>query len=547
MFHVLWSRRSGFNSRAREGRDAAAKSSLAMLARFNSRAREGRDEDFQVARSGLQGFNSRAREGRDGGFGNNELRIDSFNSRAREGRDAGGIFRTALADSFNSRAREGRDMLAEGADGRGETFQFTRPRGARRRRSATTRVTPRFNSRAREGRDRTTPTTPTPNTPFQFTRPRGARPRRRRRLARRGVSIHAPARGATGLDTRTPPRVSFNSRAREGRDLDDLHARRARNVSIHAPARGATRGRRPSRAASSFNSRAREGRDAAIRVDGVENISFNSRAREGRDAQQPARERRGLAVSIHAPARGATTKPDEIHAHALSFQFTRPRGARRPHREPAGGPRGVSIHAPARGATCRRWRLRASRRFNSRAREGRDPVRLSRRVREECFNSRAREGRDRALARRVRREDVSIHAPARGATCRLRRKTGVLVFQFTRPRGARPRRRRPAILVRCFNSRAREGRDVADRRPNRRLDVSIHAPARGATRVTTQTIGRYVFQFTRPRGARLPTASAYYCFELVSIHAPARGATTSTPTTPPRPAGFNSRAREGRD
>ena len=76
-----------------------------------------------------------------------------------------------------------------------------------------------FNSRAREGRDGDVTVCPLKHS-FQFTRPRGAR----RWLAASpsstsGVSIHAPARGATVWACVWPLRFL---------------------VSIHAPARGAT-------------------------------------------------------------------------------------------------------------------------------------------------------------------------------------------------------------------------------------------------------------------------------------------------------------------
>ena len=57
-------------------------------------------------------------------------------------------------------------------------------------------------------------------------------------------------------------------------------------VSIHAPARGATTSSRtgtPSR--SSFNPRAREGRDGSKALKVKPRRCFNPRAREGRDGQ----------------------------------------------------------------------------------------------------------------------------------------------------------------------------------------------------------------------------------------------------------------------
>ena len=101
----------------------------------------------------------------------------------------------------------------------------------------------------------------------------------------KGVSIHAPARGATKIV----------------RSLYHYYY-----VSIHAPARGATSG-----------------------ISGVRGCfsRFNPRAREGRDVRDP-RIPTYDGVSIHAPARGATSF-SKMSASPRWFQSTRPRGARR--------------------------------------------------------------------------------------------------------------------------------------------------------------------------------------------------------------------------
>ena len=124
-------------------------------------------------------------------------------------------------------------------------------------------------------------------------------------------------------------------------------------------------------------------------------------------------------------------------------------------------------------------------------------------------------------------EQVSIHAPARGAT-KLRQ---------TRPQSrccfnSRAREGRDKIAVIChrfncsFNSRAREGRDKYEWQPPEGISVvSIHAPARGATLLIMSTISTLKFQFTRPRGAR----PLHHEKDFVIQN------------------GFNSRAREGRD
>ena len=80
-------------------------------------------------------------------------------------------------------------------------------------------------------------------------------------------------------------------------------------------------------------------------------LNFNPRTREGCDGLQPKR-REHPGVSIHAPARGATTPlsggsfGDGVSIHAPA------RGATAPVNNDE-GPQGVSIHAPARGATTK--------------------------------------------------------------------------------------------------------------------------------------------------------------------------------------------------
>ena len=121
---------------------------------------------------------------------------------------------------------------------------------------------------------------------------------------------------------------------------------------------------------------------------------------------------------------------------------------------------------------------------------------------------------------------VSIHAPARGATLErerlaimkefqsthphgVRHATLVQInaaqmFQSTHPHGVRQKRHLSTLPNRCFNPRTRTGCDengwFFDKES---VQVSIHAPARGAT---------------------FSAIIAAECLS-VSIHAPARGAT----------------------
>ena len=106
-----------------------------------------------------------------------------------------------------------------------------------------------------------------------------------------------------------------------------------------------------------------------------------------------------------------------------------------------------------------------------------------------CFNPRSRTGSDLDDTWHHRSTCmVSIHAPARGATIgRLIMTADDIVFQSTLPHGERPR----MSVIRCasdscFNPRSRTGSDSTDAHlVIAGLHVSIHAPARGATRAMT--------------------------------------------------------------
>ena len=166
--------------------------------------------------------------------------------------------------------------------------------------------------------------------------------------------------------------------------------------------------------------------------------------------------------------------------------------------------------------------------FNSRAREGRDVAFFQDALDTSQFQfTRPRGARLAALAHRHAGLCVSIHAPARGATLPLSASPLLISpFQFTRPRGARPNCWCLCRGRSCFNSRAREGRDHIFR-----LEVINHTMfqftrPRGARPTSVRARTPSVpFQFTRPRGARQAVAQGSGAGEQVSIHAPARGAT----------------------
>jgi len=143
---------------------------------------------------------------------------------------------------------------------------------------------------------------------FQSTHPHGARPGfYRAHVFAVGVSIHAPARGATGISASLRPYAWFQSTrphgARRAGCSDargdshvSIHAPargatqccrswcRNYQVSIHAPARGATAGLRVPTTTTGFNPRARTGRDHISAPARCHGHSFNPRARTGRDS-----------------------------------------------------------------------------------------------------------------------------------------------------------------------------------------------------------------------------------------------------------------------
>ncbi len=244
-----------------------------------------------------------------------------------------------------------------------------------------------------------------------------------------------------------------------------------------------------------FNPRARGGRDGIAREQMAFQESFNPRARGGRDYLSFGRDPGPQGFQSTRP-RGARRRPRQWGYRSSLFQSTRPRGARPSSLKPVGYGTG--------------------------------------------FNPRARGGRD------------SLPMPGR----RL-----MVVFQSTRPRGARltglPY---PQLVNRFQSTRPRGARRRYDFPYTCRFQVSIHAPAGGATRLRSRSLQLAEFQSTRPRGARLSVVWNGELPAWVSIHAPAGGATQPRhgvslfQSTRPRGArlvetlqGFNPRARAGRD
>ena len=167
-------------------------------------------------------------------------------------------------------------------------------------------------------------------------------------------------------------------------------------------------------------------------------------------------------ISIHAPARGATSMAAMGTTLGNGFQSTLPRGER--------------LVKPC----CLKYPFN----FNPRSREGSDAEKR----RGNCmakvnFNPRSREGSDEDVTTKVDSLEISIHAPARGATS---------TYQHTH------------YSTRIsIHAPARGATDFSDFFKFF-LRISIHAPARGATFGTLRSIpAASLFQSTLPRGERL--------------------------------------------
>ena len=165
---------------------------------------------------------------------------------------------------------------------------------------------------------------------------------------------------------------------------------------------------------------------------------FNPRTRTGCDVVYILL---GLAVAVstHAPARGATKRFSETKISWSKFQPTHPHGVRRISE---------SLHTACLGSFNPRTRTGCDgvdmglrylavvfqpthphgvrlclaqgyhdwRGFNPRTRTGCDPVAESAFPRHLCFNPRTRTGCDRDFDELMGEREVSTHAPARGAT-----------------------------------------------------------------------------------------------------------------------------------
>ena len=143
------------------------------------------------------------------------------------------------------------------------------------------------------------------------------------------------------------------------------------------------------------------------------------------------------------------------------------------------------------------------------------------------FNPRSHEGSDIKSAVTFIQQTISIHAPTRGATSSKYCCRATIRFQSTLPRGERLSTSPYGVnLLIDFNPRSHEGSDL--KRANIQIFrvISIHAPTRGATHI-------------------MPPSADF--IEEISIHAPTRGATHVVGIPCKAVWDFNPRSHEGSD
>jgi len=166
-----------------------------------------------------------------------------------------------------------------------------------------------------------------------------------------------------------------------------------------------------------FNPRARRGRDQKLIMKLKLLDKFQSTRPQGARPGQLVRYGHCIAVSIHAPAGGATNS-DDYGTHIDQVSIHAPAGGATCTKFEPSAPYKVSIHAPAGGATSNELTIAGTdNSFNPRARRGRDF---------ECYEQPSRK----------------------------------YLFQSTRPQGARRMYRRVVPHLHSFNPRARRGRDL---------------------------------------------------------------------------------------
>ena len=141
---------------------------------------------------------------------------------------------------------------------------------------------------------------------------------------------------------------------------------------------------------------------------------------------------------------------------------------------------------------------------------------------------------------------ISIHAPAKGATCGVAYLRLGIYISIHAPAKERHRSHLRGCVGCYFNPRSREGSDHPICSMSMEVAISIHAPAKGATRTSEPEPENQIISIhapakgaTRPAARQTPSAP-------ISIHAPAKERPVRLHQCVQR-WHFNPRSREGSD
>ena len=182
-------------------------------------------------------------------------------------------------------------------------------------------------------------------------------------------------------------------------------------------------------------------------------------------------------ISIHAPARGATTRPSSVLFISCIFQSTLLREERPLFFCSLLIFLFISIHAPARGAT---------------------EIFCGGEIRSEFQSTLLREERRQRSPLPIATYCISIHAPARGATGKA----------LTCPHG-----------LFYFNPRSCERSDLQRQNRRFRFIISIHAPARGATaKITYFSQNKDLCLGNTNNTQHYPNVQAKFKYEMLPIY-----------------------------
>ena len=321
---------------------------------------------------------------------------------------------------------------------------------------------------------------------FQSTHPHGVRPGRSPgRSPGRAVSIHAPTRGATKpLPTKWFFNGSFNPRTHTGCDVHEI----------------SNQGR-----GKGFNPRTHTGCDVCCAVICTTARTFQSTHPHGVRLSVAVSARDRVAVSIHAPTRGATLTSLACCMYRLVSIHAPTRGAtknsvKHPPRYESFNPRTHTGCDVPRGCV---WPLPNP--FQSTHPHGVRPSHLQLLYATRCFNPRTHTGCD------INKQATLLRG---------------LLFQSTHPHGVRHvgSQKNPSTFYVSIHAPTRGATHVTEAAASR-TPVSIHAPTRGATGEMEQEARQMQVSIHAPTRGATFALSNIKIFLYVSIHAPTRGAT----------------------